>query len=77
MADRSRIGTIVDDEAAAEYGTHVVRAGRDPARLARVVALAAAGKVVLPIRAYPLADVVEAHRAVETGHGRGKVVLTM
>ena len=72
---RERIGTIVDDKAAAEYGTRVVRAGRDPARLAEVAALAARGVLRMPIRAYPLAEVAEAHAAVETGHGRGKVVL--
>jgi enoyl reductase len=72
---RDRIGTIVDDKAAAEYGARVVRAGRDPARLAEVVALAARGVVTMPIRAYPLAEVAEAHAAVESGHGRGKVVL--
>jgi enoyl reductase len=85
---RERIGTITDDQAAAEHGARVVRAGRDPARLAEVVALAARGPsnhpaatldgkkvLMLPIRAYPLAEVAEAHAAVETRHGRGKVVL--
>jgi enoyl reductase len=70
-----RIGTIVDDKTAAEHGTRVVRAGRDPQRLAEVIALAARGSVTMPVRAYPLADVAEAHAAVESGHGRGKVVL--
>lgn len=75
IADRQRIGTIVDDRLAAEHGIRVVRAGRSPARLAEMIALAAEGKLVLPVRAYPFADVVAAHRAVESGHGRGKVVL--
>jgi NADPH:quinone reductase-like Zn-dependent oxidoreductase len=70
-----RIGTIVDDKAAAEYGTRVVRAGRSPQRLAEVVALAARGVVTMPVRAYPLSEVAEAHAAVESRHGRGKVVL--
>ena len=70
-----RIGTIVDDKTAAAHGTRVVRAGRSPQRLAEVVELAARGVVTMPIRAYPLADVVAAHAAVESGHGRGKVVL--
>ena len=72
-----RIGTITDDKAAADHGTRVVRAGRSPQRLAEVIALAARGAVTMPVRAYPLADVAEAHAAVESGHGRGKVVLIM
>jgi NADPH:quinone reductase-like Zn-dependent oxidoreductase len=75
VADRRRIGTIVDDRGAAEHGVRVLRAGRSPARLAEVVALAAEGRLVMPARRYALADAVEAHRAVESGHGRGKVVL--
>jgi NADPH:quinone reductase-like Zn-dependent oxidoreductase len=70
-----RIGTIVDDRAAAAHGARVVRAGRDPARLAEVVELAARGVLSMPIRAYPLSDVAAAHAAVESRHGRGKVVL--
>jgi enoyl reductase len=73
--ERSRIGTIVDDAAAEEHGTRLVRAGRSPARLAEVIALAARGSLTMPVRAYPLAEVAEAHAAVEIGHGRGKVVL--
>jgi NADPH:quinone reductase-like Zn-dependent oxidoreductase len=72
-----RIGTIVDDEAAAEHGVRVVRAGRSPARLAEVVALAARGVVTMPVRAYPLSAVAAAHAAVESRHGRGKVVLVV
>jgi NADPH:quinone reductase-like Zn-dependent oxidoreductase len=72
-----RVGTIVDDRAAAEHGAAVVRAGRSPARLAEVIALAAAGKVVMPIRIFPFEAIVAAHTAVESRHGRGKVVLTI
>ena len=70
-----RIGTIVDDKAAAEHGARVVRVPRDPARLAAVVALAADRRLIMPVRAYPLAEVAEAHAVVGTGLGRGKVVL--
>lgn len=72
---RERIGTIVDDKTAAEFGTRVVRAGRSPVRLAEVVALAARGVVTMPVRAYPLSAVAEAHAAVGARHGRGKVVV--
>ncbi|MBU2662782.1 NADP-dependent oxidoreductase [Actinoplanes bogorensis] len=72
-----RVGTIVDDKTAAEHGTRVVRAGRDPERLARVVELAARGEVVMPVHAFPLDSVVEAHRAVESRHSQGKVVLLL
>ena len=70
-----RIGTIVDEKAAAEHGARVVRAPRSPQRLAGVVALAEEGSLTMPIRAYPLAEVAAAHAAVESGHGRGKVVV--
>ncbi len=70
-----RTGTIVDDRAAASAGARVVRAPRDPARLAEVVALAARGVLTMPVRAYPLSEVVAANAAVEAGHGRGKVVV--
>jgi NADPH:quinone reductase-like Zn-dependent oxidoreductase len=72
-----RIGTIVDDRAAAAHGTRVVRAGRSPERLAEVIALAARGVLTMPVRAYPLSEVAAAHAAVESRHGRGKVVLVV
>ena len=70
-----RIGTIVDDRAAAEWGARVARAGRSPRRLAEVVALAARGAVTMPVRTYPLAEVAAAHADIESRHGRGKIVL--
>ncbi|MEU4427784.1 NADP-dependent oxidoreductase [Actinoplanes sp. NPDC024001] len=72
-----RVGTIVDDKAAADLGTRVVRAGRSPQRLAEVVALAGRGEIVMPVRTFPLDAIVEAHTAVESRHGRGKVVVTL
>jgi len=74
---RDRVGTIVDDKAAAEHGARVVRGGRDPKRLAEVIGLAGRGELTMPVRAYPLAEAVAAHRVVESRHGRGKVVLTV
>jgi NADPH:quinone reductase-like Zn-dependent oxidoreductase len=40
--------------------------------------LAAAGRIRAVIdRSFPLADIVEAHRLVDTGHKRGSVVITV
>ncbi|WP_067503603.1 NADP-dependent oxidoreductase [Actinoplanes sp. TFC3] len=75
--DPRRIGTIVDDAAAERHGARSVRAGRSPARLAEVVALAAEGDVVMPLRVFAFEEVAAAHETVESRHGRGKVVLAM
>ncbi|MFC7527479.1 NADP-dependent oxidoreductase [Actinoplanes sp. GCM10030250] len=75
--DPDRVGTIVDDKAAAEFGTRVVRAGRSPQRLAEVVALAAQGRITMPIRTFTLDEIAAAHAVVESRHGRGKVVVTV
>ncbi|GAA1813587.1 NADP-dependent oxidoreductase [Luedemannella flava] len=77
VADRSRIGTIVDPATAASVGGRPVFTPRSPARLAMVASLAAKGVVTLPVRTFPFEEIVEAHRAVESGHGRGKVVLLL
>jgi NADPH:quinone reductase-like Zn-dependent oxidoreductase len=74
---RDRIGTVVDDKAAAEHGARVVRPGRDPRRLAEVAGLAARGEVVLPVQEFALAEAAQAHATVESRHSRGKVVLVM
>ncbi|MEV4349790.1 NADP-dependent oxidoreductase [Actinoplanes sp. NPDC049596] len=72
-----RIGTIADDKAAADIGARVVRAGRDPRRLAAVVGLAAEGKLTMQVRPFPLAEIAAAHAAVESRHSNGKVVLIL
>ena len=70
-----RVGTIVDDEAAAGAGARVVRAGRSPQRLADVVAKAAAGQVTIGVRRFPPAAAAAAHALVESRRGPGKVVI--
>ncbi len=75
VADPNRIGTTADPVGAKKYGARTAMAPRSPQRLAAVVALAAAGKLTMAVRRYPLESVVDAQRAVESGHGRGKVVL--
>lgn len=76
VKDRNRIRTMVSDEAAEELGIPALKPLRSAARLAEMVDLYVQGKFKLHIRhAYPLAKAAEAHRSVESGHGRGKVVL--
>lgn len=78
VKDRTRIRTMISDEAAEELGIPALGPGRSAARLAELVRLWEDGKLTLHIRAaYPLAEAAEAHRNVGSGHGRGKVVLTL
>lgn len=76
VTDRDRIATIVDMGLAAELGCQVVRSRRDSARLADLLNRVESGKLLVHVRrSYSLDEVANAHRDVETGHGRGKVVL--
>jgi NADPH:quinone reductase-like Zn-dependent oxidoreductase len=59
-----------------ELGLRGLRGQRSAARLAGLVALWEAGDLRVVIRSiHPLGRAADAHREVETGHGRGKVVL--
>jgi enoyl reductase len=50
---------------------------RTAARLAELAQLHTDGTLRIHIeRAYPFAEAAQAHRDVETGHVRGKIVLT-
>ena len=81
VADRSRIATIAGFGRAAELGIAALtgadggQAIRDAAR-PELLALARDGKLeVIVDRAFPLEEAAEAHRYLQTGHARGKVVL--
>jgi NADPH:quinone reductase-like Zn-dependent oxidoreductase len=81
VADRARIATIAGFGRAAELGIAALtgadggQAIRDAAR-AELIALAAAGKVEVTVdKVLPLDEAPEAHRYLQTGHARGKVVL--
>ncbi|MCW6534758.1 quinone oxidoreductase family protein [Sphingomonas lycopersici] len=56
--------------------SNMVAVMRQPEHLAGLAAMCAAGKVrAAPTEALPLADAAEAHRRVESGQVRGKIVL--
>lgn len=77
VPDRHRIGTLVDAEAARTYGIQRV-GGRSTAALRELVTLYEQGRLKLPIHAtFSLTEAHLAHREVQTGHVRGKVVLTV
>ncbi len=76
VRDRSRILTLVDHDRAADLGVLVSKSGRSASRLAELAALYAKGDLRFHVRrAYPYTEAVAAHREIETGHGRGKIVL--
>jgi NADPH:quinone reductase-like Zn-dependent oxidoreductase len=81
VADRARIATIAGFGRAAELGIAALtgadggQAIRDASR-AEIIALAADGKLEVTVdKVFPLDEAPEAHRYLQTGHARGKVVL--
>lgn len=78
VPDRSRIGTIVDFGAAARRGVLAIRTRRSAERLRELLAMWSWRELRVHVsHTYPLHRAAEAHREVEAGHVRGKVVLTM
>ncbi|GAB3032300.1 NADP-dependent oxidoreductase [Parafrigoribacterium mesophilum] len=72
-----KINSVAIDDGSATYGISTVGGGgKTAAELAELARLAAAGELVLPIRAsFPLARVRDAYQELEGGHGLGKIVL--
>ncbi|MGW4395137.1 NADP-dependent oxidoreductase [Amycolatopsis nivea] len=76
VADRERIGSIVEPGLAKELGGQWITSDRSARRLRELLDLCARGELRVTVRAeYPLDDAASAHRDVAAGHGRGKVVL--
>lgn len=76
VGDRSRIGTIVAFDRVEELGVRAIRSQRSKDRLAELVQLYEQGKLRIHVsRTFSLSEAAEAHRTVESGHVRGKVVL--
>lgn len=75
---KERICTFFAYDLIEELGLRVVRGERSAARLAELVELHSKGKLHIHIReTFPLDRVGDAHRAIETKRGRGKIVLTL
>jgi len=74
-----RIDTIIDFPALERFGVKFVgnQDGADPAVLAELAALIAAGQLEVPIaEVIPLDEVQRAYSTLERRHTRGKIVLT-
>lgn len=76
--DTNRVGTVAFQPAADELGVRRLSTQRSVAQLAELTELYVKGKLRVFIqRAYPLDQAAEAHRAIESGHVRGKIVVTI
>ena len=81
VADRARIATIAGFGRAAELGVAALTGDdggqqiRDASRV-ELIKLAAEGRLEVTVdRVFPLSEAADAHRYLQTGHARGKVVL--
>ncbi|MGO1001934.1 NADP-dependent oxidoreductase [Lysobacter sp. CA196] len=72
----SRIATLCDSDQARRLGLRTLRSQRSRAHLHELMAMHVRHGLLVHVREmFPLTRAAEAHRAVERGHGRGKVVL--
>ena len=76
VSDKNRVGTITYQPLAKQLEIRRLSTERSVARLTALVRQSSEGclRVVLQ-QQYPLGDATEAHRVMETGHVRGKIVL--
>jgi enoyl reductase len=76
VGNKDRVGTIADHAGAAKYGVSTLGGVRTAGRLKELVDLYERGRLRVHIQnAHPLRNAPRAHREVESGHVRGKVVL--
>ncbi|GII79358.1 oxidoreductase [Sphaerisporangium rufum] len=76
LGSPDRAVTLADWDAGRRVGVRRVGTGRSAARLARLLAHYEKGTLQVPVTAtFPLDQAPAAHRAIETGHTRGKIVL--
>lgn len=76
LSDPSAVTSIADPTARTEHGGQYVWVRPSAAGLEALTALFDAGKLSVELaQVFDLADAADAHRASETGHTRGKVVV--
>lgn len=76
VRDKNRICTFFAYDLIEELGLRIVRGERSAAQLAELVELHSKGRIHIQIRQiFTLDQVEDAHRAIETRHGRGKIML--
>ncbi len=76
VRQRRRIVTLVEFIKAELFGVQAIRSQRSAARLAELLQLHARGQLRVHVSGrYPLEDASAAHREIEAGHVRGKLVL--
>ncbi len=76
VADRDRIGTLVDFDRAQELGVRSIQTQRSAQRLQAITDLYRTGRLTITVsETFLLDQIVEAHRKVDTGHARGKIAL--
>ncbi len=77
VKDSSRIGVLPRLKQTAELGLRQIVTKRSQERLGALIENYTSGDLRVSVRkAYPLDDAAEAHRAQESGHVQGKLVLT-
>lgn len=78
LRDGGTVASVVDAAARDEFGGHYVWVRPDAAGMAELARLADAGQLTVDVaEVYDLADAAKAHEASQTGHVRGKVVITV
>ncbi|MFD1413728.1 NADP-dependent oxidoreductase [Oceanobacillus jeddahense] len=78
VQDKKRIGTIVSFDLSESLGTTPIRSKRNKSRLSELTQLYEQGQLRIVIsQSFSLHQASAAHRVVETGHARGKIVLTL
>jgi enoyl reductase len=78
VGEQNRIGTVAFSSAAREHGIRQLGTVRSIERLTELVELYQSGDLQIFLQQeIPIANAAEAHRLIEGGHTRGKIVLTV